>query len=206
MKGASFCMPTKTALNDTTRQGRLPTVLTLAEQKSLLASPNIKAPTGLRNYALMVLFLNLGLRVSEALNLKIADIDWHTGKVDVIAGKGNRDRVLWVSGHDLALLKKWCEIRPNDSDYLFCTLPGGRLSDRYVRDFVKRYAKKAGIKKRTHPHCLRHSFATDLLRESKNIRLVQKALGHMSLSTTMLYTHIVDEQLETALKQLREDC
>ena len=68
---------------------------------------------------------------------------------------------------------------------------------------VKRYAKKAGINKDISPHTLRHTFATDLLRETKNIRLVQKALGHSDISTTMVYTHIVDEELEGALKNLR---
>jgi len=77
------------------------------------------------------------------------------------------------------------------------------MNDRYVRDFVKRYALKVNIKKDVHPHTLRHSFATDLLRSTGNIRLVQKALGHVSIATTMIYTHIVDEQLESALKGLR---
>ncbi len=78
------------------------------------------------------------------------------------------------------------------------------MSDRYVREFVKRYAVKAGIKKGVHPHTLRHSFATDLLRDAKNIRLVQKALGHVSISTTLIYTHIVDEQLEQAFRSFRD--
>jgi len=74
------------------------------------------------------------------------------------------------------------------------------MSDRYVRDFMKRYAGKAGLNKGVHPHTLRHSFATDLLRDTKKIRLVHKALGHVSISTTMIYMHIVDEQLEQALR------
>jgi len=74
------------------------------------------------------------------------------------------------------------------------------MHDRYVQDFVKRYDKKSGIKIDVHPHILRHTFATDLLRSTGNVRLVQKALGHASLATTMIYTHIVDEQLDYALK------
>ena len=77
------------------------------------------------------------------------------------------------------------------------------MNDRYIRDFVKRYSFKKGIKKDVHPHTLRHSFATDLFRKTGNIRLVQKALGHASIATTMIYTHIVDEQLESALKSFR---
>jgi len=197
-------MSTKTAVSFGARPAKLPTVLNGAEQRSILSEPNKKCPTGLRNFAMLKIFLNLGLRSSEALNLKASCIDWQSGKVIIVAGKGERDRVLWLTDEDLTTLKAWLDIRPNESDYLFCTLQGARMSDRYVRDFVGRYAKKAGINKRVHPHALRHTFATDLLRESKNIRLVQKALGHVSISTTMIYTHIVDEQLESALKQFRE--
>ena len=196
-------MKTNSALNSALQKGRLPAVLSAEEQAALLAMPNQKVPTGLRNYAMLCIYLNLGLRVSEALNLKVDDLDWISGKVDVRAGKGNRDRVLWLTDRDLDTLKRWCAVRPCDSSHLFCTLAGGRMNDRYVREFVKRYALKAGIKKGVHPHTLRHSFATDLLRDAKNIRLVQKALGHVSISTTMLYTHIVDEQLEQALKNFR---
>ncbi len=196
-------MKTNSQLNEGTHNGRLPDIISTEEQKALLDMPNKKAPTGLRNYALMSVYLNLGLRVSEALNLEVDDVDWNSGRLLVRAGKGNRDRVLWLSDKDLETLQRWRAIRKCSSSYLFCTLAGGRLSDRYVREFVKRYAKKAGIRKGVHPHTLRHTFATDLLRETKNIRLVQKALGHTSLATTMIYTHIVDEQLEQALRSFR---
>ncbi len=156
---------------------------------------------------MLCIYLNLGLRVSEAINLKAADVCWQTGKVVVLKGKGGRDRVLWLSTQDLANLKLWREKMPITSDYLFCTLAGGKISDRYVRDFVKRYGARSGISiyKRVHPHMLRHSFATDLLKKTSNIRIVQKALGHVSLQNTMIYTHIVDDVLEEALRNFRED-
>ena len=196
-------MKTNSLLNDGAYNGRLPEVISTVEQNLLLEMPNRKAPTGMRNYALMTIYLNLGLRVSEALNLEVDDIDWNSGKLVVRSGKGNRDRVLWLSDRDLKTLQRWRAMRKCKSPYLFCTLAGGQLSDRYVREFVRRYAKKAGIKKNVYPHILRHTFATDLLRETKNIRLVQKALGHVSISTTMIYTHIVDDQLEEALRGFR---
>ncbi len=87
---------------------------------------------------------------------------------------------------------------------MFTTLDGKPVSPRYVRAMVKRYARKAGITKGIHPHFLRHSFATGFLRETHNIRLVQKALGHANLATTQVYTHIVDEELEEALKSFRQ--
>jgi len=196
-------MKTNSLLNDGAYKGSLPEVISEEEQKALLEIPNKKAPTGLRNYALMSIYLNLGLRVSEALNLEVDDVDWNSGKVVIRSGKGNRDRVLWLSDRDLGTLQQWRAMRKCKSPYLFCTLAGGQLSDRYVRAFVSRYAKKAEIKKNVYPHILRHTFATDLLRETKNIRLVQKALGHVSISTTMIYTHIVDDQLEEALRGFR---
>jgi integrase/recombinase XerD len=182
---------------------RLPEVLNREEQEALLSAPNLKAPTGLRNYAMLTLFLNLGLRVAEAVNLKVNDIDWSNGQLVVRQGKGKKDRVLWLTDEDIKTLKSWLAIRPVDSVYLFCPLKGGYMNDRYIRDFVKRYSFKKGIKKDVHPHTLRHSFATDLFRKTGNIRLVQKALGHASIATTMIYTHIVDEQLESALKSFR---
>ena len=182
---------------------RLPEVLNREEQEALLSAPNLKAPTGLRNYAMLTLFLNLGLRVAEAVNLKVNDIDWSNGQLVVRQGKGKKDRVLWLTDEDIKTLKSWLAIRPVDSVYLFCPLKGGYMNDRYIRDFVKRYSFKKGVKKDVHPHTLRHSFATDLFRKTGNIRLVQKALGHASIATTMIYTHIVDEQLESALKSFR---
>ena len=150
------------------------------------------------------LMLNAGLRSSEVLNLKVNDLNWMSGKLSIRQGKGQKDRILWLNEEDLELLQLWRERHPEQRDLLFTTLQGRPVSDRYLRAMVKRVADKAGIEKRVHPHLLRHSFATDLYRETKNIRLVQKALGHEDLSTTMIYTHIVDEELEDALRNFRK--
>lgn len=182
---------------------KLPEVLTAEEQEKLLAQPNPKCRTGLRNLCMIRLMLNVGLRASEVLNLRPQDIDWMSGKLMVREGKGKKDRTLWIGEEDLELLRKWREKRPG-GEFLFTTLQGERLDDRYLRAMVKRLARKAGIIKDVHPHTLRHTFATDLYRETKNIRLIQKALGHADLSTTMIYTHIVDEELEEALKSFRK--
>jgi len=179
---------------------RLPEILTEQERVALLKQPNRKAPTGLRNLCMMVLMLNTGLRVAEVINLRVRDIDWMSGKLMVREGKGARDRTLWIGEEDLELLGKWRERRPISSECLFTTLQGEPLDTRYMRTMVKRLAKKAGIDKDVHPHTLRHTFATDLYKTTKNIRLVQKALGHSDLSTTMIYTHIVDDEMEDALR------
>ncbi len=178
-------------------------ILTSEERKLLLSAPNKKAPSGYRNFAILTVFLNTGIRISELINLKVADIDWNDGKIYILQGKNNKDRVLWLNRKDLAIVKKWLDMRPVPSDHVFCGLKGGPVNDRYIRDFIERYAAQKKINKRVYPHMLRHTFATDLLEKSGNIRLVQKALGHSSLLTTMIYTHIVDSTLESALKTFR---
>jgi len=190
------------------RKGRkLPEVLTAGEQRTLLSQPNPRYPTGERNRLLMRLMLDAGLRVAEALALRWEHIDLMSGMLMVREGKGAKDRTLWLGEDNLELLRHWRERQTKDvegrPEHVFTTLKGGPLHSSYVRRMVKRLAKKAGIAKDISPHTLRHTFATDLYRETKNIRLVQKALGHSSLSTTMIYTHIVDEELEGALKNFR---
>lgn len=183
---------------------RLPEVLTAQEQKDLLKQPNAKAPTGLRNLCMMRVMLDAGLRAAETLHLKTKDIDWMSGRLMVREGKGKRDRTLWINEDLLELLREWRTKRPAGTQLLFCTLKSTEINSRYLRAMVKRLANKAGIDKDVHPHTLRHTFATDLYRETKNLRLVQKALGHSDISTTQIYTHIVDEELESALKCFRK--
>ena len=188
---------------------RIPEVLSDDERQRLLEQPNPRYPTGERNLLLMQLMLDTGLRLSEAINLKWNDINLMTGQLKVRQGKGAKDRVLWIDerGETMNKLRSWRErqadaITPN-SEYVFTTLAGSQVSPRYVQQMVKRLAGKALISKDITPHTLRHTFATDLYRNTKNIRLVQKALGHSDLSTTMIYTHIVDDEMEEALKGFR---
>jgi integrase/recombinase XerD len=183
---------------------RLPDTLNNKERTALVSQPNKKARTGLRDIAMIRFMLNLGLRSSEVLNTMVLDIDWTSGKLLIRHGKGKKDRIVWINEEDLEVIKKWKETKP-PSPFLFTTLKGNKINGRYMRAMVKRRAKKSGITKDVHPHLLRHTFATDLLRSTKNIRLVQKALGHASLSSTMIYTHVYDEELEAALKSFRND-
>jgi site-specific recombinase XerD len=151
--------------------------------------------------------LNTGLRLAEVTALKWRDVDLTTGKLMVRQGKGSKDRTLWVAEADIDRLRSWRERQATACDtreHVFTTLEGKPLGHRYVQRMVKRYAAKAGIDKNISPHTLRHSFATDLYRETSKIRLVQKVLGHSDLSTTMIYTHIFDEEVETALKSFRQ--
>lgn len=191
----------------TPRRRKLPEFLTQEEQECLLHQPNSRYPTGERNHLLMKLMLDVGLRLSEATNLKWKNIDLMSGKIMVRDGKGVKDRTLWVGEKDIELLRKWrerqLEVLNDNPEYIFTTLKGTTVKNRYVQSIVKRYSKKAGINKNISPHTLRHTFATDLYKETKNIRIVQKALGHSDLSTTMIYTHIIDDEMEEAMKNFR---
>ncbi len=151
------------------------------------------------------LFLNTGLRLAEMLDLTWKDINLMTGQLKVVAGKGDKDRILWINDDMLQELCNWRKDQSETigkSEYVFSTRECKRLKDSDIRQMLYKYSQKA-LNKRISPHILRHTYATDLLRETKNIRLVQKALGHADLSTTMIYTHIVDDELENALKSFR---
>lgn len=185
---------------------KIPEILTLEEQDKLLGIFNKRYYNSRKNKTMVKLFLNSGLRLSEMLDLKWMDINLLTGQLKVIEGKGAKDRILWVNDDVLEDLRNWREDQFNNAvatEYVFSTKGGGRLDKDNVRNMLYKYSQKA-LGKRISPHILRHTFATDLLRETKNIRLVQKVLGHEDLSTTMIYTHIIDDELENALKNFRK--
>ena len=154
------------------------------------------------------LMLNTGLRLAEVTALKWRDVDLTTGKLMVRQYKGAKGSRTFVGrGGQHDRLRSWRECLAavcDTCEHVFTTLKGKALDHRYVQRMVKRYAAKAGIDKNISPHTLRHSFATDLYRETSKIRLVQKVLGHSDLSTTMIYTHIFDEEVESALKSFRQ--
>ena len=187
------------------RPRKLPEILNAAERKALLAAPRLRAPTGHRDLCLITLMLNAGLRASEALHLRVRDIDWTSGQLMVREGKGKKDRTLWLNEADLELLRSWKARRPALGELLFTTLHGTPVKDRDMRAMVKRRAQKVGLTKDVHPHMLRHTFATDLYRVTKDIRLVQKTLGHADLSTTMIYTHLVDDDVAHAMRTFRQE-
>ncbi|MBU4056230.1 MAG: tyrosine-type recombinase/integrase [Proteobacteria bacterium] len=181
---------------------KIPEVLTDDERAALLEAPSTRYPTGLRNLCMLRVMLDAGLRVGELVNLEPRDINMTSGKLHVHQGKGGKDRVLWLGEDDIELIGRWLEVRPRGKK-LFTTLKGGPLDTRYIRAMVERVAARAGINRRIHPHLLRHSFATDLLRDTGRLDLVQKALGHSSIQTTSIYLHLVDGELESALKFFR---
>lgn len=189
----------------------IPVVLTKEEQERLLEQPNSRYITGERNYLMLNIMLSTGLRLAEVVNLRWKDVNLTSGKITVRNGKGGKDRNLWIGEENLELMRSWKERQTEKAgeplEFVFTSMSkgtvGNKINRRYVQDMVKRYAEKAGIEKNISPHTMRHTFATDLYRETGKIRLVQKALGHVDLSTTMIYTHIVDDEMEYALKNFR---
>ena len=190
-----------------TRPDKLPKVLKDAETDRLLQQPNQRYYGPHRDYLYMRLMLKAGLRASEATALRPQHIDLMSGKLIVREGKGAKDRTLWVGEELLGELQEWTDRRNEnvgEPKFLLPTSKGTQVATSHLRRSVKRYARDAGIEEvdRVSPHTLRHTFATRLYRKTSNIRMVQKALGHSDLSTTMIYTHVVDEELEGAMKGL----
>ncbi|APT18474.1 hypothetical protein FC62_GL000643 [Amylolactobacillus amylotrophicus DSM 20534] len=184
----------------------VPKIFSLDEQERLLNQFNLRYITPQRNQTMIQLLLNTGLRLAELTNLKWNDIDLMTGQLKVVEGKGLKDRILWLNEETLSMLGKWKQRQFKEwgrSDLVFTTRTLHSLDGKAVRSMIKTYSDKAGIKKHITTHSLRHTFASDLLRETKNLRIVQKALGHADISSTQIYTHIVDEELEEALKAFR---
>jgi integrase/recombinase XerD len=135
-----------------------------------------------------------------------AHVNLNTGKILIYEGKGEVDRYIWVSDELIEEMQKWKERQTEEignCDHVFTTTKGKPLQNRYVQRMVKRYSEKAGIEKNVTPHKLRHTFATDFYKETRDIMKTQKALGHADVSTTMIYTHIVDSELEEAMKNFR---
>lgn len=182
---------------------KLPKTISETDAVKILNQINRKCPTGCRNYAMLMTMYKAGLRVSEICNATVPDFNFETGLIYVQNGKYNRDRYIPMDHDVIEACKAWLERRP-ESEYFFCTLKGGQLDTRYVREVCYRISDHAGVfiqdgkeKVLVSPHKLRHSFATGLLKSGDfNIREVQELLGHASLNTTMIYTHVAIDELK----------
>ena len=180
---------------------RLPKYLSLDDSKKLLnvTESDENDENKERDYAIITLFLNCGLRLSELVGINISNIDFSENRLTVI-GKGNKERMVFYKAVDFDLFKKYLQVRNNilkgrDSDYLIVSKTG-KLTTRTVEKIVKDYALKKNVKSKITPHTLRHTFATDLLNEGADIRSVGELLGHESLSTTQIYTHVSADRLK----------
>ncbi|MEK7770616.1 MAG: tyrosine recombinase XerC [candidate division NC10 bacterium] len=173
---------------------RLPSFLPKDESKELLDRPVDASGSGRRDHALLELFYASGLRVAECCGLDLDDLDRRRATVRVL-GKGDKERVVPVGDEALAALDAYLALRGEGRGALFRNHRGGRLTTRSVHRIVKRLARAAGITRRVSPHTLRHTFATHMLGEGADLRLIQELLGHRRLSTTQRYTHVSPEHL-----------
>ena len=173
----------------------LPEVLSTAEVDALEASVDLLKPEGHRNRAIIEVLFSCGLRVSELVNLKLSNLYVDEQFVRVM-GKGAKERMVPVSPRAIKELDYWfmdrsqMKIKPGEEDYVFLNRRGSRLTRTMILIMIKRQAEAAGISKTISPHTLRHSFATALLEGGADLRAIQAMLGHESIGTTEIYTHI----------------
>lgn len=184
----------------------LPNVLNLSEVEKLLAAPDPRDWLGIRDKAALELLYATGMRVSEMVDLPTSTINLDMGFIKC-KGKGDKERIVPIGSHAKSSISRYLEkTRPlllkNRSDnHLFLTRLGKRVSRQSFWKMIKKYAKKARIKKEITPHTLRHSFATHLLEHGADLRVVQEMLGHSDIATTQVYTHINKERLKSIHRQ-----
>lgn len=186
---------------------KLPSTLSLEEVTALIETPDTTKPLGIRNRTMLEVMYATGLRVSEVVNLKMGDLHLAMGLLQTI-GKGDKERIIPLGDYAI----RWIEIylaqarpillkkRPEEA-HLFVNHHGKPLSRQGVWKNLKQIVREAGIDKEVTPHTLRHSFATHLLENGADLRIVQELLGHSDISTTQIYTHITKQRMADVYKQ-----
>ncbi|HHT9140429.1 MAG TPA: tyrosine recombinase XerC [Candidatus Tripitaka californicus] len=196
-----------TVLRSPKRYKTLPKFLSLQEVESILSAIDEDSPNGHRDRAILETLYSTGIRVSELVGLDVADIDMFSELVKV-RGKGKKERIVPIGGHALEAVKVYLATSSRgqgtgdreqgagaQNKALFLNKTGGRLTTRSVARILEKYMRLSGIRQRPSPHTLRHSFATHLLDRGADLRAVQEMLGHASLSSTQIYTHVTTERL-----------
>lgn len=203
-----------TAIRTPRQAKRLPKAITVEQIEKLLSTPSEKDVLGLRDRAMLETLYSTGIRVSELVGLNFDDQD-ETGEAMRVRGKGKKERMVPLGTHALAAVKRyvlmvqsdprcaawWREDGSNRPKPLFVNKHGKRLSSRSVRRKLDKYLIQSGLDPEISPHTLRHSFATHLLENGADLRSVQELLGHQSLSTTQIYTHLTAQRMQAAYNQ-----
>lgn len=186
---------------------KLPDTLTLTEINSLIDAIDLSKTEGMRNKAMLEMLYGSGLRVSELINLKISNLFLNLDLIKIL-GKGNKERLVPIGGSAKKFLTIWLnevrvhfKIKPGEEDFVFLNRRGSPLSRVMVFLIIKDLAEKIGLKKTISPHTFRHSFATHLIEGGADLRAVQEMLGHESITTTEIYTHLDKEYLRSTILQ-----
>ncbi|MDD2564691.1 MAG: tyrosine recombinase XerD [Salinivirgaceae bacterium] len=184
---------------------KLPVVLTVEEINSMIAEIDLSSETGQRNKAIIEMLYGSGLRVSELTTLRLSNVYFDEEYIRVI-GKGNSERLIPISGESIKQMqlyiqfdRKQLDIKKGEEDYLFLNRRGHHLTRAMIFTIIKRLAEAAGINKEISPHTFRHTFATHLVENGADLRVVQEMLGHKSILTTEIYTHIDNAYLRQSI-------
>ncbi|MGZ3926186.1 MAG: site-specific tyrosine recombinase XerD [Mucilaginibacter sp.] len=187
------------------KQRKLPDTLSYADINRLISAIDLSRADGARNKAIIEVLYSCGLRVSELTELKLSNLYLDIEFVKVL-GKGSKERLVPIGGEAVKAIKIWIEdvrvhvpIKKGEEDFVFLNRRGSRLSRVYIFTLIKQLAEMAGIKKSISPHTLRHSFATHLVEGGADLRAVQEMLGHESITTTEIYTHLDREYLKETI-------
>ena len=186
---------------------KLPDTLSIHEINSLIDALDLSKPEGMRNKAILEMLYGCGLRVSELVDLKISNLFLDIELVKIL-GKGNKERLVPIGSEAAKFLQIWLQevrvhlkIKPGQEDWVFLNNRGSSLSRVMVFLIIKGLATKIGLKKTISPHTFRHSFATHLLEGGADLRAVQEMLGHESITTTEIYTHLDRDYLKSTILQ-----
>ena len=179
---------------------KLPNFLYIDEIKELLDLPDITNPLGIRDRAILEVLYASGIRVSELVSLNLGSVNFNS-KTALVFGKGAKERYVILGQHSIDALLNYVDVRKEiypitDEKALFINRYGGRLTDRSIRRMLDKYVKSLATANNISPHTFRHTFATHLLNAGADIRIVQELLGHISISTTQIYTHVTKEKLQ----------
>lgn len=184
---------------------RLPKALSISETIKLISAPREKTYIALRNIALLEILYATGMRASEAVGLNIGDINFEVSFIKCF-GKGSKERIVPVNKITLSAIREYLakgrpEFPKKDKEALFVDKNGQRLTRQGLWLIIKKYVKQTGVKGKTSPHTLRHSFATHLLEKGADLRSVQEMLGHADIATTQIYTSVSRERLKRMYKK-----
>ncbi len=182
------------------KEQKLPNYFKYNEYVDILNSIDTNTNLGIRNRCIFELLLCTGCRVNELVNIKLKSIDLENNEIKVL-GKGNKERIVYIASYAKDALKKYLSIRNEllqnkNNDYLFLNHLGNPITTRGIRDVIDKILLKSATNLKITPHTFRHSFATMLLNEGCDLKSVQELLGHVSLSTTSIYTHVSNEELK----------